>query len=111
MALLPNHEMAELDIAKLRDYCLSPIHPRGKHKAKLFLAALGIGSEDAHWLKEHLLKALQHCEAEQQDVDPFGQRWAVNILLKRQAKHAVVRTVWMINRGSTIPRLVTCWVL
>lgn len=30
-----------VDIAKLRDYCLNPLHDEGKHKARVFASALG----------------------------------------------------------------------
>lgn len=30
---IPNAEQAVVDIRKLREYCLSMTHPRGKHKA------------------------------------------------------------------------------
>jgi hypothetical protein len=39
---LPNAEAAFIDIRKLRDYSLNPDHDRGKHKARLFLAILGL---------------------------------------------------------------------
>ena len=29
---IPNAEHAVVDISKLHDYCLSPIHDEGKHK-------------------------------------------------------------------------------
>jgi hypothetical protein len=38
---LPNGERAVVDIRKLRDYCLSAKHRRGRHKARVFEAALG----------------------------------------------------------------------
>ena len=38
---LPNGDRAVIDIAKLRDYCLSPDHLRGRHKARVFAAAQG----------------------------------------------------------------------
>ncbi len=44
---LPNAENAVIDIKKLRDYCLNPNHPEGKHKARVFLEKLDIGRDDA----------------------------------------------------------------
>jgi hypothetical protein len=44
---LPNAERAVVDIRKLRDYCLNPTSPRGQTKARVFSAALGLGSADA----------------------------------------------------------------
>jgi hypothetical protein len=35
---LPHAELAVVDIAKLRDYCLNADHLRGRHKARVFAA-------------------------------------------------------------------------
>lgn len=63
---LPNAELAFVDIAKLRDYSLSSSHKEGRHKARVFAAALNLGAADADWLREQLMAAVQ-----QQD----GQVW------------------------------------
>ena len=54
---LPNADRAMVEDAKLLDYCLSTTHPRGRHKARLFAAALGITSSEAALLKAALLAA------------------------------------------------------
>jgi hypothetical protein len=54
---LPGGADAVVDIAKLRDYCLSPVHPRGRHKARVFAAVLGLTQADADFLREELLSA------------------------------------------------------
>jgi len=43
---LPNPERAVVDLEKLRNYCLSLSHPRGRHKARVFEAVLGLTSYD-----------------------------------------------------------------
>jgi hypothetical protein len=37
---IPHADRAVVDIRKLRDYCLNPLHDEGKHKARVFAAAL-----------------------------------------------------------------------
>lgn len=54
---LPNSELAVVDIAKVREYCLSPRHELGKFKARVFASALGLTEKDADWLREQLLLA------------------------------------------------------
>ncbi len=54
---LPNGSSAVVDVEKLRDYCLSAQHPEGRHKARVFLSALGMTSADADRLREILLSA------------------------------------------------------
>jgi hypothetical protein len=49
--LIPNGELAIVDIRKLRDYCPNLNHNTGKHKARLFLYILGITAEDAEDLR------------------------------------------------------------
>ena len=44
---LPGGDAAIVDLDKLTGYCLNPDHPRGKHKARVFAATLGLTSEHA----------------------------------------------------------------
>ena len=55
--MLPNGERAIVDIAKLTEYCLSLDHPRGRHKARVFAAALGFSADDAEQLRGAHLNA------------------------------------------------------
>ena len=111
MPLLPNHIAAHLEITKLRDYCLSTDHPRGRHKARQFSSSLGISAGNAEWLSEAILNGLAQTEAIQQEIDDFGERWCVDMMLARQNRRAVVRTIWMVRHGENSPRFITCWVL
>jgi hypothetical protein len=45
---LPNPDQAVFDIRKIEDYCLSPLHPRGRHKARVFREALDL--QRSGWL-------------------------------------------------------------
>jgi hypothetical protein len=62
--LLPQAERAEVDIRKLTDYCLNPEHWEGKHKARLFAAALGITLDDAPHLRAMLLEMVLKNDAQ-----------------------------------------------
>jgi hypothetical protein len=53
---LPNGQSAIVDIRKIRDYCLSTEHPRGKHKAHLFARLLGLTAKNS----EALAAVLKH---------------------------------------------------
>jgi hypothetical protein len=111
MARLPNSEQAILDIRKIEDYCLDPDHPRGRHKARVFREALGIGRSDAFWLRKALLDAARSDEAVEVVTDTFGSRWRVDVRIARHGKSVVVRTAWIVRTGDDCPRFVTCWVL
>jgi hypothetical protein len=60
---VPNADRAIVDIRKLRDYCLNPAHDEGKHKARLFAAALGMAANDADDLRDGLLQAVKTYDA------------------------------------------------
>jgi hypothetical protein len=47
---LPHSDRAILDIRKIEDYCLSPVHPRGRHKARVFREVRDLQQSDAAWL-------------------------------------------------------------
>jgi hypothetical protein len=55
---IPHADYAVVDIRKLRDYCLNPLHDEGKHKARVFAAALGMIGADAERLRDILLQAV-----------------------------------------------------
>ena len=59
---IPNADRAVVDIRKLRDYCLNPRHRMGKHKARMFAAALSMTADDAEALRDILLKAMREYE-------------------------------------------------
>src|SRR5205807_1809316 len=47
-----------VDVRKIRDYCLSAEHPRGRHKARVFQSRLGVWKSDAQLLRQALLTAV-----------------------------------------------------
>lgn len=108
---IPHGERAEVDIRKLADYCLSPEHPEGKHKARLFAAALSISVDDAPALKKALLEIIRTHEAKLGLLDEYGQRYTIDFLLELHGRQAVLRSGWIIEHGSEIPRLITCYPL
>jgi len=69
---VPNAGRAVIDLAKLRDYCLNPLHPRGRHKARVFRTALGFTAADAAALRGALLPALPDLEAKAGAEDEYG---------------------------------------
>jgi hypothetical protein len=111
MAPIPNSDRAILEIGKIKDYCLSPEHPRGRHKARVFRDVLDLGQKDAEWLCEVLLKGVQVHDAIEHVSDRYGTRWCVDVPIIRNGKSSVVRTIWIVRIDEQAPRFVTCWVL
>jgi len=108
---LPNGKKAVVEIAKLRDYCLSVAHPEGRHKARVFRAVLGIGPADSHMLQERLREAARDQEAIAGEVDGFGQRYVIDFPLEHEGRRALVRTAWIVLTDDDFPRLTSCYVL
>jgi hypothetical protein len=108
---LPNAERAFVDVAKLRDYSLNPSHPRGRHKARVFLAALGLMAADADDLCAALLAAARTGDATPGDRDEYGERYVLDFFITGPAGQAQVRSAWIIRIGEDFPRLSSCYVL
>jgi len=104
---VPNAENATVDIRKLRDYCLNSVHEDGKHKARLFFGALGITVENAEQLREALLQAVKTHDAQIGQQDLYGQRYIVDFMLTWRKRQAIIRSAWIIEQGSDIPKLTT----
>ncbi len=108
---LPNFKNAVVDEHKLSAYVLNHNHPEGRHKARVFQAALGVHARDAQWLAQALLAGLATAECEIGVVDSYGARFAVEMAIVRQGRSARVRTAWIVRAGEEVPRLVTCIVV
>jgi hypothetical protein len=108
---LPKAHSATLDLRKLTHYCLSDDHPLGRHKARVFKAALGIVAADAGWLRNEILRGILDAPAVEIENDRFGSRYRVDLQLKRQDREAVVRTIWLATAPDGRPRFITCWIV
>ncbi|MES1244844.1 MAG: DUF6883 domain-containing protein [Acidobacteriota bacterium] len=86
--IIPFGNRAEVSIQKLRDYCLNPLHDEGKNKARVFASALGMTAADA-----------------------YGQRYSVDLEVEWRGRRAIIRSGWILEHGSEVPRLTSCYVL
>ena len=109
--LIPNAINAVVDIRKLRDYCLNPNHDSGKHKARLFSSIRGMTADDAEDLRQILLEVVINQEARLQRQDEFGQRYTLDFTVEWQNRSAVLRSGWIVEQDSEIPKLTTCYPL
>lgn len=108
---LPNSDRAVVDIAKLRGYCLNPKHRRGQHKARVFEAALGLTADDAEFLRDVLLEAVQRYEARPTEAIEYGQLYVLDFPVQGPRGEAMIRSGWIIRQGEDFPRLTSCYVL
>jgi hypothetical protein len=108
---LPNVEQAIVARRKLTEYLLSPTHRAGRSKAAFF-ASFGFTAEAwetlADALKDH---AAQH-EVVETEQTRFGTSYSVEGALRApDGRMPLVRAVWFIESGESVPRLVTAYPL
>lgn len=108
---LPNTEVAIVEIEKLRDYCLSPGHPRGRHKARVFQSLLGMTAAHAEELRVALIDAAQKGEVSVGASDQYGTRYILDFELRRGGRTAKIRSCWIVLNREIAPRFVTCYIL
>ncbi|HEY1950514.1 MAG TPA: hypothetical protein VGG97_26110 [Bryobacteraceae bacterium] len=108
---LPGATRATVDIAKLREYCLNPVHPRGRHKARVFASALRIAQADAEFLKSKLLNAALQYDVTAMEADAYGERYILDFECMNGDRRAIIRSGWIVRQGEDFPRLTTCYVL
>lgn len=124
-APLPGADLASFDMGKLVNYALSPDNPRGRDKARVFQAALGVGTEHAEMIHRQILDQLPSLAAERSDpasgkirTDRDGERFRVAVPVTGPNGRTVdVMTAWIYDRPrdrrgvqSDRPRLVTLFV-
>ena len=108
---IPNGEKAVVDPAKLVDYCLNSEHPRGRHKARVFLSALGMSKNDAEGLRRALLQAAEFEDAVVGTEDDFGKRYVIDFQMEHDGRTAPVRSTWIVRIDEDFPRLTSCYIL
>jgi hypothetical protein len=108
---LPNRDQAIIDPRKVIDYCLSPDHEDGQHKARLFASILGVTIGQADELLDALRNAANIGDAVAGKRDEYGQRYLIDFEFTGQSGTATIRSAWIIGPNETVPRLVTCYIL
>lgn len=104
---IPHADQLRVERDKITDYLLSVSHPDGKAKAAFFMR---FGFRPEEW--ETLSAALRKHGASHQGVktveSPYGTRYAISGELESpDGRNPRVRTVWILEKGSRTPRLIT----
>ena len=111
MQLLPNAELAVIDMKKLIDYVLNVEHEEGKHKAYVFNKVLGVTANDGAELKDRILSEIVKTPMVPGKEDKFGKRYSVKFEWTRHNRTATVLTSWIIRTSEAIPRLTSCYIV
>lgn len=111
MRYLTESELAEREPSALSEYSLNPDHEVGGHKARVFRSALGLTLDDAEWLRVELLRIA--CEGDATPGEPslFGEKYVIDTELAYEGHTAIVRSAWIIETGTEVPRLISCYVM
>ena len=106
---LPHADQSRVDREKIADYLLNPTHPDASGKADFFTR---FGFRVEEW--QVLADALRHHGADHSVANivesAFGTRYNVEGTLGTpDGRNPRVRTVWILERASTAPRLITAF--
>ena len=77
----------------------------------MFESQLGLTASDAVELRNILLEVVQTHDAQLGRTDAYGQRYTLDFMLKWENRRATIRSGWIIEHDSDIPRLATCYPL
>ncbi|HKP73245.1 MAG TPA: hypothetical protein VJT82_09940 [Pyrinomonadaceae bacterium] len=107
--ILPNAHRALVEREKIIKYLLNPAHPDNGGKAPFFIA---LGFQRKNWelfadaLRQLALNGIvsDHMET------VHGKKYIIDGAIETiTGKRPVVRTVWIIDRGADVPRLITAY--
>ncbi len=104
---IPGADQAIIAEQKLVGYLLNPSHPRGRAKARL-LHSLGYDRGNPQALADDLRR--QHLTHEPETVkeSPIGTQFIIlGPIRTPRGRTRVFKSVWQIDRGDQVPRLIT----
>jgi len=104
---LPKREFAVIEPEKLTAYLLNLNHRRGGAKARLLLR-FGYSLKDWQQLEADIRQYHLAADVTVIRETPYGTRYEIYTALQTPTNESLtVRTVWQIDNGQTVPRLIT----
>jgi hypothetical protein len=106
---LPNADNAIIAPEKLRDYLLNPEHRRGRSKAKMLLS---MGYRTDHWQQLEMDLRRQHllADIDTSETNDYGTTYIIVAeLAGPNGDDYPFRSVWQIDFGTDLPRLITMY--
>jgi hypothetical protein len=104
---LPNKLRAYVSISKITDYLLSETHAVGKSKAKFF-RSFGFNEANVSQFEQGLVDIARTEMVVETTETVYGKKYVVDGQLKTPSGDMIhLRTVWIIETGDDVPRLVT----
>ena len=104
---LPNKPHANVSISKITDYLLSETHIVGKSKARFF-RSFGFDETNVSQFEQGLIHIAQIESVVETTETIYGKKYVIDGDLETPNGDKIhLRTVWIIETGDDIPRLVT----
>jgi hypothetical protein len=103
---LPQHGSVRIETRKVTDYLLSPVHPVGRFKARVF-KALGFDHSTVDGFVAELRRIASEGDVSEVEDFEFGQKYTVPGELRGPIGSARVLTVWIQDSGRQDVRLIT----
>lgn len=107
---MPNGDRAIVPDDKLTGFLLNEEHPEQPGHAVLFRQLLGIVRENPEPLREALVHAAAQHPASPGQPSPYGSKYEVRFDMTGIRGTYTILSVWMIEHGSEVPRLVTAYI-
>jgi hypothetical protein len=100
----------KIDPGKLENYLLSPTHPEGRHKARLWQSVFGLELSDCGVLERLIREQLEQGIPEKK-TGSVVRRWEIVIPRFRGPKgnEHPVKTAWALEPGADRPHLTTAF--
>lgn len=106
---LPTGRLTVVEPDKVTGYLLSPWHPDNGGKAAFFIA-LGFSPDEWQTLVRAFRRIAKTAEVTKVVESSHGSKYVIDSHLAAPGgRPALVRTVWIIDRGRDTPRLVTAY--
>ena len=106
---MPNAAKAVVEREKVADYLLNPAHPDNGGKAEFF-GKLGFRRNEWEILAAALRTLAQTADAAHRTESPHGQKYVIVGRIEAPAgKAARVQTIWIVDKGLDVTRLVTAY--
>ena len=72
--------------------------------------ALGLTLENAEWLRERAVESALTDDVRPGAASVFGDKYVIDSVLEYMEKSAIVRFSWIVEFGTDVPRLTSCYV-
>jgi len=109
--ILPSHEHAIVDEVEVVEYLLNPDHLEGAGKAAFYLGC-GFSADAWEALASAMLAMAATTHVARTFTTVHGSKYVIEGRLETPCgRTPLVRSVWIVDLGNTVPRLVTAYPL